>query len=146
MHYVYSTVAVLFLGNIPMKTQCSFLNLLSAQHRHSIPHTFNYIASLPPSSGSLSQKQRSTSTPNVHMVSGSSLPAGGASSEVRNFNLASWEKLTQWLPALHLNRKMLSTGNVPVIKMLYCRLYTTLTLYLYDSSMGFYSRHNTEPN
>ncbi|MCI4390234.1 hypothetical protein PGIGA_G00120250 [Pangasianodon gigas] len=52
----------------------------SAHHRHSTPHAFNYIAPLPPSSGSLSQKQRSTSTPNVHMVS-SSLPAGGASSE-----------------------------------------------------------------
>ncbi|XP_060766034.1 RAF proto-oncogene serine/threonine-protein kinase [Neoarius graeffei] len=52
----------------------------SAYHRHSTPHAFHYIAPLPPSSGSLSQKQRSTSTPNVHMVS-SSLPAGGASSE-----------------------------------------------------------------
>ncbi|TSW08312.1 RAF proto-oncogene serine/threonine-protein kinase [Bagarius yarrelli] len=51
----------------------------SAHHRHSTPHAFNYIAPLPPSSGSLSQKQRSTSTPNVHMVS--SQPVGGASSE-----------------------------------------------------------------
>lgn len=55
----------------------------SAYHRHSTPHAFNYIAPLPPSSGSLSQKQRSTSTPNVHMVS-CSLPVGGALSEVRS--------------------------------------------------------------
>ncbi|XP_030632219.1 RAF proto-oncogene serine/threonine-protein kinase isoform X2 [Chanos chanos] len=41
----------------------------SAHHRHSTPHVFNYIAPLPPSEGALSQRQRSTSTPNVHMVS-----------------------------------------------------------------------------
>ncbi|XP_062843127.1 RAF proto-oncogene serine/threonine-protein kinase [Trichomycterus rosablanca] len=47
----------------------------SSHYRHSTPHAFNYIEPLPPSSGSLSQKQRSTSTPNVHMIS-STLPAG----------------------------------------------------------------------
>ncbi|XP_066526872.1 RAF proto-oncogene serine/threonine-protein kinase [Hoplias malabaricus] len=41
----------------------------STHHRHSTPHAFNYITPVPPPEGSLSQKQRSTSTPNVHMVS-----------------------------------------------------------------------------
>uniref|UniRef100_A0AAR2KK12 RAF proto-oncogene serine/threonine-protein kinase n=1 Tax=Pygocentrus nattereri TaxID=42514 RepID=A0AAR2KK12_PYGNA len=47
----------------------------STHHRHSTPHAFNYITPAPPAEGSLSQKQRSTSTPNVHMVS-TTLPGG----------------------------------------------------------------------
>uniref|UniRef100_A0A7N6B633 RAF proto-oncogene serine/threonine-protein kinase n=1 Tax=Anabas testudineus TaxID=64144 RepID=A0A7N6B633_ANATE len=42
--------------------------LLSA-HRYSTPHAFNYSTAYPPTGGGLSQRQRSTSTPNVHMVS-----------------------------------------------------------------------------
>uniref|UniRef100_A0AAQ4NV34 RAF proto-oncogene serine/threonine-protein kinase n=1 Tax=Gasterosteus aculeatus aculeatus TaxID=481459 RepID=A0AAQ4NV34_GASAC len=42
--------------------------LLSA-HRYSTPHAFNYAAPCTPTGGWLSQRQRSTSTPNVHMVS-----------------------------------------------------------------------------
>uniref|UniRef100_A0AAQ6A068 RAF proto-oncogene serine/threonine-protein kinase n=1 Tax=Amphiprion ocellaris TaxID=80972 RepID=A0AAQ6A068_AMPOC len=42
--------------------------LLSA-HRYSTPHAFNYTTPYPPTGGGLSQRQRSTSTPNVHMVS-----------------------------------------------------------------------------
>uniref|UniRef100_A0A4W6EQM8 RAF proto-oncogene serine/threonine-protein kinase n=1 Tax=Lates calcarifer TaxID=8187 RepID=A0A4W6EQM8_LATCA len=38
-------------------------------HRYSTPHAFNYTTSYPPTGGGLSQRQRSTSTPNVHMVS-----------------------------------------------------------------------------
>ncbi|KAI4892290.1 hypothetical protein NFI96_026407, partial [Prochilodus magdalenae] len=41
----------------------------SSLHRHSTPHAFNYTTPYPPSGGALSQRQRSTSTPNVHMVS-----------------------------------------------------------------------------
>ncbi|XP_007238504.3 raf-1 proto-oncogene, serine/threonine kinase a isoform X2 [Astyanax mexicanus] len=41
----------------------------SSLHRHSTPHAFNYSTAYPPSGGALSQRQRSTSTPNVHMVS-----------------------------------------------------------------------------
>uniref|UniRef100_A0AAA9SQP3 RAF proto-oncogene serine/threonine-protein kinase n=1 Tax=Bos taurus TaxID=9913 RepID=A0AAA9SQP3_BOVIN len=40
-----------------------------SQHRYSTPHAFTFSASSPSSEGSLSQRQRSTSTPNVHMVS-----------------------------------------------------------------------------
>ncbi|KAM4651862.1 RAF proto-oncogene serine/threonine-protein kinase isoform 1-T1 [Discoglossus pictus] len=40
----------------------------SSQHRYSTPHAFTFITSSPPSECSLSQRQRSTSTPNVHMV------------------------------------------------------------------------------
>uniref|UniRef100_A0A8C0IC22 RAF proto-oncogene serine/threonine-protein kinase n=1 Tax=Bubo bubo TaxID=30461 RepID=A0A8C0IC22_BUBBB len=38
-------------------------------HRYSTPHAFTFNTSNPSSEGSLSQRQRSTSTPNVHMVS-----------------------------------------------------------------------------
>ncbi|XP_055748933.1 RAF proto-oncogene serine/threonine-protein kinase-like isoform X1 [Salvelinus fontinalis] len=41
----------------------------SSLHRYSTPHAFNYTAPYPPTGGALSQRQRSTSTPNVHMVS-----------------------------------------------------------------------------
>lgn len=41
----------------------------SSAHRYSTPHAFNYTAPYTPTGGWLSQRQRSTSTPNVHMVS-----------------------------------------------------------------------------
>ncbi|XP_076022519.1 raf-1 proto-oncogene, serine/threonine kinase a isoform X1 [Genypterus blacodes] len=41
----------------------------SSVHRYSTPHAFNYTTPYPPTGGALSQRQRSTSTPNVHMVS-----------------------------------------------------------------------------
>ncbi|XP_013866021.1 raf-1 proto-oncogene, serine/threonine kinase a isoform X3 [Austrofundulus limnaeus] len=41
----------------------------SSAHRNSITHAFSYNTSYPPTGGGLSQRQRSTSTPNVHMVS-----------------------------------------------------------------------------
>uniref|UniRef100_A0AAY4EJN8 RAF proto-oncogene serine/threonine-protein kinase n=1 Tax=Denticeps clupeoides TaxID=299321 RepID=A0AAY4EJN8_9TELE len=41
----------------------------SSQHRHSTPHAFNYTVPCPHPGSALSQRQRSTSTPNVHMVS-----------------------------------------------------------------------------
>ncbi|KAI3356889.1 hypothetical protein L3Q82_003537 [Scortum barcoo] len=41
----------------------------SSAHRYSTPHAFNYTTPHPPTGGGLSQRQRSTSTPNVHMVS-----------------------------------------------------------------------------
>ncbi|KAK5615892.1 Rik1-associated factor 1 [Crenichthys baileyi] len=47
----------------------SLTRVPSSAHRNSIPHAFNYTTSYPPTGGGLSQRQRSTSTPNVHMVS-----------------------------------------------------------------------------
>lgn len=41
----------------------------SSAHRYSTPHAFNYATSCSATAGGLSQRQRSTSTPNVHMVS-----------------------------------------------------------------------------
>ncbi|MCI4387091.1 hypothetical protein PGIGA_G00070100 [Pangasianodon gigas] len=41
----------------------------SSVHRHSTPQAFNDSTAYPPAGGALSQRQRSTSTPNVHMVS-----------------------------------------------------------------------------
>ncbi|KAL2091549.1 hypothetical protein ACEWY4_013812 [Coilia grayii] len=53
---------------------------VSSYHRHSTPHAFNYITPYPPSGAMLSQRQRSTSTPNVHMVS-TTLPVDGTAFE-----------------------------------------------------------------
>ncbi|XP_060931372.1 raf-1 proto-oncogene, serine/threonine kinase a isoform X1 [Limanda limanda] len=41
----------------------------SSAHRYSTPHAFNYATPYPPTVVGLSSRQRSTSTPNVHMVS-----------------------------------------------------------------------------
>ncbi|KAG2471223.1 RAF1 kinase, partial [Polypterus senegalus] len=54
----------------PRRTRdCSSRFTGSSLHRHSTPHAFNYITPYPATEGTLSQRQRSTSTPNVHMVS-----------------------------------------------------------------------------
>ncbi|KAL3974673.1 lysine-specific demethylase 6A [Sarotherodon galilaeus] len=50
----------------------------SSAYRYSTPHAFNYA---PPTGGGLSQRQRSTSTPNVHMVS-TTLPVDSSVIEV----------------------------------------------------------------
>ncbi|KAM9227812.1 RAF proto-oncogene serine/threonine-protein kinase isoform 2-T3 [Leptosomus discolor] len=47
----------------------SNIRQLFSQHRYSTPHAFTFNTSNPSAEGSLSQRQRSTSTPNVHMVS-----------------------------------------------------------------------------
>uniref|UniRef100_A0A8C9X463 RAF proto-oncogene serine/threonine-protein kinase n=1 Tax=Sander lucioperca TaxID=283035 RepID=A0A8C9X463_SANLU len=54
--------------------------LLSA-HRYSTPHAFNYTTPYTPTGGWLSQRQRSTSTPNVHMVS-TTMPVDSSMIEV----------------------------------------------------------------
>uniref|UniRef100_A0AAZ3RYH4 non-specific serine/threonine protein kinase n=1 Tax=Oncorhynchus tshawytscha TaxID=74940 RepID=A0AAZ3RYH4_ONCTS len=53
----------------------------SSLHRYSTPHAFNYTAPYPPTGITLSQRQRSTSTPNVHMVS-TTLPVDSSMIEV----------------------------------------------------------------
>uniref|UniRef100_A0A3Q3KEJ0 RAF proto-oncogene serine/threonine-protein kinase n=1 Tax=Monopterus albus TaxID=43700 RepID=A0A3Q3KEJ0_MONAL len=53
----------------------------SSAHRYSTPHAFNYTTPYPPPGGGLSQRQRSTSTPNVHMVS-TTLPVDSGMIEV----------------------------------------------------------------
>ncbi|XP_072305029.1 raf-1 proto-oncogene, serine/threonine kinase a isoform X2 [Eucyclogobius newberryi] len=47
----------------------SLTRIPSSAHRYSTPHVFNYNTSYVSPGGALSQRQRSTSTPNVHMVS-----------------------------------------------------------------------------
>uniref|UniRef100_A0AAY4DI27 RAF proto-oncogene serine/threonine-protein kinase n=1 Tax=Denticeps clupeoides TaxID=299321 RepID=A0AAY4DI27_9TELE len=64
---------------------------------HSTPHAFNYITPCPPSAGALSQRQRSTSTPNVHMVS-TSLPVDGRAIEV-----IQWPRVSHNRPGSPLN-------------------------------------------
>uniref|UniRef100_A0AAY4DGX8 non-specific serine/threonine protein kinase n=1 Tax=Denticeps clupeoides TaxID=299321 RepID=A0AAY4DGX8_9TELE len=70
---------------------------VSSHHRHSTPHAFNYITPCPPSAGALSQRQRSTSTPNVHMVS-TSLPVDGRAIEV-----IQWPRVSHNRPGSPLN-------------------------------------------
>uniref|UniRef100_A0A8C7W0A5 RAF proto-oncogene serine/threonine-protein kinase n=1 Tax=Oncorhynchus mykiss TaxID=8022 RepID=A0A8C7W0A5_ONCMY len=53
----------------------------SSLNRCSTPHAFNYTAPYPPTGGALSQRQRSTSTPNVHMVS-TTMPVDSSMMEV----------------------------------------------------------------
>ncbi|XP_062400759.1 RAF proto-oncogene serine/threonine-protein kinase isoform X2 [Sardina pilchardus] len=66
---------------------------VSSHHRHSTPHAFNYIAPYPPSGSSLSHRQRSTSTPNVHMVS-TTLPVDGTAFELDRLKApaSSWSR------------------------------------------------------
>uniref|UniRef100_A0A669C5R0 RAF proto-oncogene serine/threonine-protein kinase n=1 Tax=Oreochromis niloticus TaxID=8128 RepID=A0A669C5R0_ORENI len=52
-------------------------------YRYSTPHAFNYA---PPTGGGLSQRQRSTSTPNVHMVS-TTLPVDSSVIEVTTHHM-----------------------------------------------------------
>ncbi len=58
----------------------------SSAHRYSTPHAFNYTTSYPPTGGGLSQRQRSTSTPNVHMVS-TTLPVDSTMIEVTTHHM-----------------------------------------------------------
>uniref|UniRef100_A0AAR2IPX1 RAF proto-oncogene serine/threonine-protein kinase n=1 Tax=Pygocentrus nattereri TaxID=42514 RepID=A0AAR2IPX1_PYGNA len=64
-------------------------------HRHSTPHAFNHTTAYPPSGGALSQRQRSTSTPNVHMVS-TALPVDSSLIEVTTGPLSSSRSPTGW--------------------------------------------------
>ncbi|KAM3872474.1 raf-1 proto-oncogene, serine/threonine kinase a isoform 4-T4 [Diretmus argenteus] len=63
----------------------------SSMHRYSTPHAFNYTTPYPPTGGALSQRQRSTSTPNVHMVS-TTLPVDSSMIELDCLNASpsSW--------------------------------------------------------
>uniref|UniRef100_A0A4W4F573 RAF proto-oncogene serine/threonine-protein kinase n=1 Tax=Electrophorus electricus TaxID=8005 RepID=A0A4W4F573_ELEEL len=54
----------------------------SSLHRHSTPYVFSCTTPYSPAGGALSQRQRSTSTPNVHMVS-TALPVDGSLIEVK---------------------------------------------------------------
>lgn len=53
----------------PRRMRESVSRIPNSQHRYSTPHAFTFSATNPSPEGSLSQRQRSTSTPNVHMVS-----------------------------------------------------------------------------
>uniref|UniRef100_A0A8C5BCN1 RAF proto-oncogene serine/threonine-protein kinase n=1 Tax=Gadus morhua TaxID=8049 RepID=A0A8C5BCN1_GADMO len=78
----------------------------SAMHRYSTPHAFNYTTPYPPTVGSLSQRQRSTSTPNVHMVS-TTLPVDSSMIEVTTHGhphltpSSPSQSPTGWAPAQH---------------------------------------------
>ncbi|XP_066474215.1 RAF proto-oncogene serine/threonine-protein kinase isoform X2 [Tiliqua scincoides] len=53
----------------PRRMRESVSRIPNSQHRYSTPHAFTFSATNPSPEGSLSQRQRSTSTPNVHIVS-----------------------------------------------------------------------------
>ncbi|XP_044068392.1 raf-1 proto-oncogene, serine/threonine kinase a isoform X2 [Siniperca chuatsi] len=73
----------------------------SSVHRYSTPHAFNYTTPYPPTSGGLSQRQRSTSTPNVHMVS-TTLPVDSSMIELDCLNTSP----SSWCHKFWLKRKV----------------------------------------
>ncbi|KAM6929926.1 raf-1 proto-oncogene, serine/threonine kinase a isoform 2-T4 [Lycodopsis pacificus] len=72
----------------------------SSAHRYSTPHAFNYTAPYTPTGGWLSQRQRSTSTPNVHMVS-TTLPVDCSMIELDCLNASP----SSWCHRFWLKRK-----------------------------------------
>ncbi|CAI5647994.1 unnamed protein product [Oreochromis niloticus] len=70
----------------------------SSAYRYSTPHAFNYA---PPTGGGLSQRQRSTSTPNVHMVS-TTLPVDSSVIELDCLNTSP----SSWCHRFWLKRKV----------------------------------------
>ncbi|XP_063072154.1 RAF proto-oncogene serine/threonine-protein kinase isoform X2 [Engraulis encrasicolus] len=66
---------------------------ISSHHRHSTPHAFNYIAPYPPAGVMPPLRQRSTSTPNVHMVS-TTMPVDGTAFELDRLKApaSSWSR------------------------------------------------------
>lgn len=75
---------------------CVF-HLSSSAHRHSTPQSFNDSTVYPPAGGALSQRQRSTSTPNVHMVS-TALPVDNSLIEVTDLGVCLSSYLSVCLP------------------------------------------------
>ncbi|KAM4562467.1 raf-1 proto-oncogene, serine/threonine kinase a isoform 1-T1 [Odontesthes bonariensis] len=73
----------------------------SSAHRYSTPHAFNYTTSCTPTGGGLSQRQRSTSTPNVHMVS-TTLPVDSSMFELDCLNTSP----SSWCHRFWLKRKV----------------------------------------
>ncbi|KAG7262621.1 LOW QUALITY PROTEIN: hypothetical protein CRUP_017196 [Coryphaenoides rupestris] len=99
----------------------------SSMHRYSTPHAFNYTTPYPPTGGALSQRQRSTSTPNVHMVS-TTLPVDSSMIELDAPLLdASCLQLHHAVPA-HRGRPRQRSTSTPNVHM----VSTTLPV---DSSM-----------
>ncbi|KAK1801963.1 hypothetical protein P4O66_022594 [Electrophorus voltai] len=73
----------------------------SSLHRHSTPYVFSCTTPYSPAGGALSQRQRSTSTPNVHMVS-TALPVDGSLIEwcVLSLRFSSEHaRVLMWTPA-----------------------------------------------
>ncbi|XP_031172448.1 raf-1 proto-oncogene, serine/threonine kinase a isoform X2 [Sander lucioperca] len=72
----------------------------SSAHRYSTPHAFNYTTPYTPTGGWLSQRQRSTSTPNVHMVS-TTMPVDSSMIELDCLNTSP----SSWCHRFWLKRK-----------------------------------------
>ncbi|XP_031172446.1 raf-1 proto-oncogene, serine/threonine kinase a isoform X1 [Sander lucioperca] len=73
----------------------------SSAHRYSTPHAFNYTTPYTPTGGWLSQRQRSTSTPNVHMVS-TTMPVDSSMIELDCLNTSP----SSWCHRFWLKRKV----------------------------------------
>ncbi|XP_030624919.1 raf-1 proto-oncogene, serine/threonine kinase a [Chanos chanos] len=78
----------------------------SSLHRHSTPHAFHYATAYPPSGSALSHRQRSTSTPNVHMVS-TTLPVDSSVIEIDCLNAPS----SSWCRRFCLKRRDAMRGH-----------------------------------
>ncbi|KAJ0036936.1 hypothetical protein NQD34_005613 [Periophthalmus magnuspinnatus] len=84
----------------------SLTRIPSSAHRYSTPHAFNYNTSYASPGGTLSQRQRSTSTPNVHMVS-TTLPIDSSMMELDGLNASSSSSSSSsWCHRFWLKRKV----------------------------------------
>uniref|UniRef100_A0A3P8X2Y9 RAF proto-oncogene serine/threonine-protein kinase n=1 Tax=Cynoglossus semilaevis TaxID=244447 RepID=A0A3P8X2Y9_CYNSE len=81
--------------SLPPLTSRRMTRFPSSAHRYSTPHPFNYTTPYPPTGGGLSQRQRSTSTPNVHMVS-TTLPVDSSVIEVSEPGSSPSQSPTGW--------------------------------------------------
>ncbi|MBN3325363.1 RAF1 kinase, partial [Atractosteus spatula] len=112
----------------------------SSQHRHSTPHAFNYITPYPPTGGALSQRQRSTSTPNVHMVS-TTMPVDSSIIELDCLNASP----SSWC------RRFCLRGRVGVAPTMFCTFRneeafsTTLVLSLPEQNIAHISQSTWSP-
>uniref|UniRef100_A0A6Q2YBI5 RAF proto-oncogene serine/threonine-protein kinase n=1 Tax=Esox lucius TaxID=8010 RepID=A0A6Q2YBI5_ESOLU len=111
-------VSLLFLSK--MFPLCS-PPLPSSLHRYSTPHTFNYTAPYPPTEGAVFQRQRSTSTPNVHMVSTTLLHPVDSSGSSPSQSPTGWAQPQSKTPAADRRERAPSFNTQEKHKIVYKR-------------------------
>uniref|UniRef100_A0A6Q2ZMY5 RAF proto-oncogene serine/threonine-protein kinase n=1 Tax=Esox lucius TaxID=8010 RepID=A0A6Q2ZMY5_ESOLU len=95
--------------------------LPSSLHRYSTPHTFNYTAPYPPTEGAVFQRQRSTSTPNVHMVSTTLLHPVDSSGSSPSQSPTGWAQPQSKTPAADRRERAPSFNTQEKHKIVYKR-------------------------
>ncbi|KAM4721425.1 LOW QUALITY PROTEIN: RAF proto-oncogene serine/threonine-protein kinase [Rhinophrynus dorsalis] len=124
-------------GSVPLPSQTRRMREsvrvpVSSQHRYSTPHAFTFTPPNPSTEGSLSQRQRSTSTPNVHMVS-TTLPVDSRMIENNwlNTSPSSWGRRF-CIRGRDAVRSYSESGEVPSHLLIYTSLLCRLAQFLID--------------